>query len=300
VTDDQIYREFQRFDAAGDGSGTAKDQGVQFVYNIYSYRSQLTDVLYQGSVPSTVYHTVQAMDAWGNITQELHGNGVTTLRTHEVERGLVRDVLSTHGLPATQLQSRTYTWDNVGNLVSRREQVFSADRLETFVYDDLNRLTSSAIGGSSRTTTYNGLGNILTKTGVSGTYGYGSGQILRNEEIGGMSVISIEKPTNWFLLCLSFSFGVGCYSSLSYEESFKINMQHNVGLRFDDPGAYIFRYPERVLGQRELGNETREVSYRAGYPSVGVCTVFFLIDAKTGIITSWRSEGEDGACIHIP
>ena len=42
---------------------------------------------------------------------------------------------------------------------------------ESFQYDDLNRLTQSQVSGqTARTVTYNNIGNILTKDGVSYTY----------------------------------------------------------------------------------------------------------------------------------
>ena len=75
-----------------------------------------------------------------------------------------------------------YKWDDIGNLTERRHTV--ADLTETFQYDELNRLTRSAIDGSSVqlyqlagndvvTYEYNELGNITFKSDV-GSYSYGS------------------------------------------------------------------------------------------------------------------------------
>lgn len=77
----------------------------------------------------------------------------------------------------TTLQDLTYTYDNVGNIT----QIVDASGTDTaktiaYTYDDLYRLTSSTITGavngdnSTKTYTYNAIGNMLT--GDSGTYTY--------------------------------------------------------------------------------------------------------------------------------
>jgi RHS repeat-associated protein len=78
--------------------------------------------------------------------------------------------------------SDTYTWDDIGNLESREHG--GANLTEQFDYDALNRLTRSAISGSSTmlyelggndivTYEYDALGNLTYKSDI-GTYTYGN------------------------------------------------------------------------------------------------------------------------------
>lgn len=70
--------------------------------------------------------------------------------------------------------SDSYKYDKLGN-VNRRDQLWDAGGFsETFGYDDLSRLTSSAVTGqAAQVFVYDGAGNIKSKTGVgSGDYVY--------------------------------------------------------------------------------------------------------------------------------
>ena len=83
-------------------------------------------------------------------------------------------------ITGTLMQDLTYTWDVMGNLITRKDTSRKPDAtyrnlIETFAYDAVNRLTrSSGIPGrADLTLAYNGLGNITNKSDV-GAYVYGS------------------------------------------------------------------------------------------------------------------------------
>ncbi len=112
------------------------------------------------------------VDARGNVTKARHGNGVETMRTFDPTTGRLTSIYSYKG--AEVIQDLTYTKDYLGNLTRREDK--RLNQVETFVYDNLNRVTQvdTTVAGSTNTVTmtYGITGNILTKSDV-GTYTYG-------------------------------------------------------------------------------------------------------------------------------
>ena len=181
TTFDQLGRIFQVFDAAGDGSYT--DQGVVNTYNAYGYLESVGDAVQVNGVPRTVYRKVTAMNARGQVTTEERGidnqvptpqASVTTMLNYSSVTGRLLDI---DGINAAgfDVQDLNYAWDTLGNLTSRQEMSGTKNLSESFLYDGLNRLTSQTVGGqSSVTLSYDGIGNITSKSDV-GTYTYGAG-----------------------------------------------------------------------------------------------------------------------------
>jgi len=113
------------------------------------------------------------LDARGNITNELLGNGVTRSANYEHNTGLLESLQATLG--ATTFQNLALQWDQVGNLEQRKETGNSRNLTENFLYDNLNRLKSSqVVGSTAQTLTFNAIGNITNKSDV-GNYSYGAG-----------------------------------------------------------------------------------------------------------------------------
>ena len=113
------------------------------------------------------------MDARGNITNELLGNGVTRSAYYEHNTGLLKNLQANLG--AATFQNLALQWDQVGNLEQRKETGNSRNLTENFLYDNLNRLKSSqVVGSTAQTLTFNAIGNITNKSDV-GNYSYGAG-----------------------------------------------------------------------------------------------------------------------------
>ena len=173
VTYDQYGRTFQVFDAAGDGS--FQDNAIQHRYNAHGYLQNVVDAvkLPDGSHRAT-YHTVQTMDRRGNVTAYLNGNGVSSRRSYNPATGRLTGLYSELSPGLGDIQDHTYSWDDIGNLLSRNDYSGSKTLLETFTYDGLNRLTQSQVSGqAAQMVQYNSIGNITFKTGV-GSYTYGT------------------------------------------------------------------------------------------------------------------------------
>ena len=173
VTYDQYGRTFQVFDAGGDGS--FRDNAIQHRYNAYGYLENVVDAvkLPDGS-HRTTYHTVQSMDRRGNVSEYLNGNGVSSRRSYDPATGRLTGIYSELSPGLGDIQDHTYSWDDIGNLLSRNDYSGAKSLTETFSYDGLNRLTRAQVGGqAARTVQYNSRGNIIFKTGV-GSYTYGT------------------------------------------------------------------------------------------------------------------------------
>jgi hypothetical protein len=133
ITYDQHGRVFQSFDMTDD------HWGVQYVYNGRGYLSQLMDSRYENEEQRTVYLTIQEMDAFGNVTKQLLGNGVTVTEAYSPTTGRLEHIGGSIGAIFNR-QDLSMTYDVLGNLKSRRDQRESLDLRESFCYDGLNRL----------------------------------------------------------------------------------------------------------------------------------------------------------------
>jgi YD repeat-containing protein len=65
---------------------------------------------------------------------------------------------------------RQYSFDDVGNVLSLTDKR-GAQPLQSYVYDARDRLTSWTLGGTTQSYTYDLIGNLTSKAGISQTYG---------------------------------------------------------------------------------------------------------------------------------
>ena len=100
--------------------------------------SQVTD-----NSSGLAYWAANSADAELQVTSETFGNGATETQTFDPATGRLTGVTagSNNGIAKWQ-----YTWDGVGNLLSRTDTIEGYS--EYFCYDQLNRLTTYAIGSS--------------------------------------------------------------------------------------------------------------------------------------------------------
>ncbi|MCT2532888.1 FG-GAP-like repeat-containing protein [SAR92 clade bacterium H231] len=172
ITYDQFGRTFQVFDAART-TNDYSDNGIQNHYNSHGYLFKVTSAEQINGQPASTYHTINSMDARGNVINEELGNGVTRTALYEHNTGLLSSLGASLG--ASTFQNLDLQWDQVGNLEQRKETGNSRNLTENFLYDGLNRLKSSqVVGSSAQTLTFNAIGNITHKSDV-GSYSYGAG-----------------------------------------------------------------------------------------------------------------------------
>ncbi|WP_165419417.1 RHS repeat-associated core domain-containing protein [Corallincola spongiicola] len=158
-----VYTETE-FDTVGRARDVmdASGQSIRYFYNPRGYKYAVADL----SSGNLIWQANEA-DAYGNITEFEHGNGIVTHKSFYQETGLAESISSTK-------QAITYQWDQLGNLDFRNDQWKNLN--ESFTYDGLNRVTSSTIAGQdSLSYQYDTLGNITYKSGV-GDYYYEAGK----------------------------------------------------------------------------------------------------------------------------
>ena len=102
------------------------------------------------------------MDARGNVTDDMHNNGLVTKREFDpIDGRLTKLYTSLAGLHIAQNQTLHY--NEIGNLETWEDQ--RRGYTESYCYDRLNRLTSTAIDSlcSDSDIRYDNYGNITEK-----------------------------------------------------------------------------------------------------------------------------------------
>lgn len=121
--------------------------------------------------PSLFYWSALQVNARGQVTQEVLGNGVVTDRAFDPQTGLV-DAISASFNAAGDIQKSEFDFDLIGNLTERRDRRFATPFIEHFGYDTLNRLeTVDTTGRPTVSANYNDLGNITSRSDV-GAFAY--------------------------------------------------------------------------------------------------------------------------------
>ncbi len=156
---------------------------LNYNYDTKGYLSTITN-------GATTIFSTGTMNGYNQYLTYTLGNGVTSTNTYHF------------GIPtnytAGTLQNLSMVWNySTGNLTSRTDNLVT--KTESFVYDNLNRLTSSTVTGlTTQNIAYNANGNIISKTDA-GTYTYGSASINAvtqiNPSAGNISTVSQSLPT---------------------------------------------------------------------------------------------------------
>ena len=155
-------------------SGFALNLQYGYGYGLLSSVTDTSDTT--GTCGSTcTLWTANAMNAFGQITQETLGNGVVMNRTYDAVTSWLS--VATGGVGGgAALLNQSYLEDEDGNII-QRQQNNAPVVTESFAYDADNRLTCTALSSTCTTPTlaYDagaaGPGNITSQTGL-GTYSY--------------------------------------------------------------------------------------------------------------------------------
>ena len=158
ILDGVTYTMAQSYDAQGKMTSETFPDNDQVTY-YYNEAGWLNYV--PGYINSVTY------DARGQKTQLQYANGVTSNWTYNAQNFRVTNH-STSG-PGGNLQDLSYTYDNVGNISTITDGLFTGSRV--FTYDALNRLieASGTFGANQSqmdvTYSYNAIGDIINKAG---------------------------------------------------------------------------------------------------------------------------------------
>ena len=182
TTYDQYGRVYQVFDAAGDG--TFADHGTQNIYGYYGHLQSVADAVEVGGAPRVTYREVTSMNARGQVTGERLGvdqNGSAAVVSeffYYEDTGRMKDIEAKDASGAF-VQDLYYEWNDAGSLTKRQDTFHGGGSpntlTEVFGYDGLNRLTSHGESGQAAlSVSYDAIGNIVTKSGIQGSYTYGN------------------------------------------------------------------------------------------------------------------------------
>ncbi len=137
----------------------------------YHYNGQGYLAYVEDAATGAVYWNGRQTNADGAFTEEIIGD-LDVLHDYDPASGRVEGILTDNGA----LQDLAYGYDSLGNLRWRRDR--AQDIREDFDYDVLNRLTGvttdDRVSPYRRDFSYDALGNLLSKDGLSYSYG-GSG-----------------------------------------------------------------------------------------------------------------------------
>lgn len=159
TVDNVLHETVYTYNVYGDLVLTTYPSGLQITQS-YTANGYLNNITGAG----TTLYTTTGMNGQGQVTGYSKGNGKSSLITYA-------NGFATAFTTAT-VQDYQLVWDyQKGNLTSRKDARSAVNKIENFVYDGLDRLTSATIGSTSFTATYAANGNISTKTDV-GTYAY--------------------------------------------------------------------------------------------------------------------------------
>ena len=167
TTIDTAYAVASTYDANGRIATQTYPTGfsVQYLYTALGYLKEVRN----NDASNTLYWRADTKDAEGHLQQQTYGNGIVTQQTYQAATGRPTALYAGAGNLVLNL---TYQYDSLGNLTTRTDA--NQNLVETFLYDALNRLTSS--GGASigtKTYSYDAIGNLTSRSDV-GSYTYGA------------------------------------------------------------------------------------------------------------------------------
>ncbi|TQV82933.1 RHS repeat-associated core domain-containing protein [Aliikangiella coralliicola] len=145
---------------------------VRHAYNADGYQTKLTS-----KDKSHTYWQAKRVNARGQIEQVSLGNGINTTKSYRSDTGWLESIQSTGALKfgkklSSSVQSLSYRYDSLGNMEYRADATQGVS--ESFIYDNLNRLTRATVSGQSAiVVNYDDIGNITYKSDV-GNYTYDS------------------------------------------------------------------------------------------------------------------------------
>src|SRR6266513_235531 len=189
ITIDTSYAVTTSYDSAGRVDTVTYPTGfaVKNIYNSYGY---LWKVQRTNDPDTTVFWQANSLNAAGQVTSELLGNGLTSSYTYDT---LFRETATTASNVGGAVHNLSFTFDAIGNVIQRQD--FVQALTETFAYDTLNRLMSaSGAGLTTRSLDYvsagsdnnNALGNIHYKSDV-GAYTYLSASNTRPHAVSSVT-----------------------------------------------------------------------------------------------------------------
>ena len=224
---------------------------VKYGYTALGYLKDLRD-----NTSNALYWQADSQDAEGHLLTQSFGNGVQTAQTYSASNGRLTAILAGAG---NGVQNFSYQYDSLGNISSREDATQSL--AETFVYDSLNRLTSSTVNSSgagilTKSYAYDVLGNITSKSDLTLS-------AASNGYVYPASGASSMRPHGVALVNLNASAGGG-YRTYTYDANGNLYQE----LQYDANGN-----PIAGKGRTEIYTSFNMPACIIGVPGAADCSV---------------------------
>jgi len=260
------------WDPVGNLVGAALPNGVSSAWT-YNSRNQLTHLASDhGANRLTEYNWT--LDAEGRRTRQTERSGRDLTWTRDpLDRLLTETITAPNGAP-TPVGASTYTWDPVGNRLTRASTLTGLDA-QTFTYDLNDRLDGL---------TYDNNGNILQANGHTDTYSFDNRLVDRDGDVqltwdgdGNLVARTVGGLTTWFLVDELNPTG---YTQVVEERVFVLGQPMPVrsfiwgvdlvAIRWDDNGP-ITRFPlvDGLGSVRQLTDENGAITDQVDYDAFG-------------------------------
>lgn len=173
---DWEYDNERRLDTATYPETSAGNRpAFRYLYNGQGYLSEVREVT--GGIDQPIYTVNARDDVFGRVTEATFGFGSGAYPERHHYDAATQSLTSINTGIDGGVQNRSYTWDILGNLVTRAAMDRPGSPIEAVSLDRLNRLTSAfttnALGLSESTSlSYDAAGNIRSKSDFGGLYHY--------------------------------------------------------------------------------------------------------------------------------
>jgi RHS repeat-associated protein len=247
IIDGKNYTESIEYNQYGQIKSLTYPSGFKIKYN-YNDQFYLSEIL-----RSDNNHSIWKADkisALGQPMEFTHGNDLTTVKTYRY--GYLT------GITTGNIQDWSYDWNFLtGNLRSRSDN--NNGLMESFSYDDLNRLTRVQInGGATQTFAYEPNGNIESSS-VAGEYKYDPVKLNAVVEVDSpQSAISQEEQMVEYTSFNKIKEVTEGENSATL--SYGINHQR-VKMELDQDGSTLNRIYAHGNYEEETGSTNRKIHY---------------------------------------
>ncbi len=196
IDEESFTNQTQYDDNYGRVKGTVYPTGIT-LESRYNDRGYLTEQ--RNGQSGYVYHQVTEVDARGQVLNALKADGILTESSEYDENSGQMLSVHTHATNGgTQRHRIDYvSYDGFGNLTSQQVETTQSDgsvltTTETYAYDNLHRLTQSALEGNAINYAYDAAGNLTQKDDYASSFTYGN-STKSNRKAGPNAVYEITK-----------------------------------------------------------------------------------------------------------
>ncbi len=162
---------------------------LRHCYDSYGFLNRIENAANATPCSSSLpaFWVLSSVDAMNRSLSETYGNGLIGTHAYDPTTSDLTTIKTGISSNLTSVQSETYGFDGAGNLLSRGWWDGTANRSETFGYDNLNRL-KTVTGPVAKTYNYDTIGNITFKSDVGNyTYPASGSSSVRPHAVSGTS-----------------------------------------------------------------------------------------------------------------